>query len=68
MIAGIALEAPESRWKQRPAFRIIAFVVATTLLVFAVQTYALRVFDRRREAVRPKPVAEILDEENGRVE
>jgi len=28
-----------------------------------VQTYSLRVFDRRREAVRPKPVAQIVVDE-----
>jgi hypothetical protein len=57
MVAGITLKRPESRWTRRPALLIIAVVVASTLFVFAVQTYSLRIFDRRREAVRPKPIA-----------
>jgi len=59
MIAGIALTTRESRWTRRPALLIVAVVVASTLIVFAVQTYSLRVFDRLREAARPKPVAAI---------
>jgi len=57
MIAGITLKRPESRWTRRPVLLIIAVVVASTLFVFAVQTYSLRVFEQRREAVRPKPIA-----------
>ena len=66
MIAGIALTTRESRWTRRPALLIVAVVVASTLIVFAVQTYSLRVFDRLREAARPKPVAAI-DQTNSTV-
>jgi len=59
MIAGITLTTRESRWTRRPALLIVAVVVASTLIVFAVQTYSLRVFERRRDALRRRPVASI---------
>jgi hypothetical protein len=59
MIAGLTLKTTESRWTRRPALLVFVVALVSALLVFTVQTYSLRIFERRREAVRPKPVAAI---------
>ena len=46
MMAGFTLNTRESWWTRPPALVTIAVVLASATLTFAIQTYALRAFDR----------------------
>jgi hypothetical protein len=60
MSAGFTLNTKDSWWTRRPALVVIAVVLASAALSLTVQSYALRILERRREALRPKAAAQTI--------